>query len=239
MSSAIYVSDSSNSKLSGKESKVDATYSSIKNSCPSTCMLKNTACYAQQSFTGLTNNRLEKSAGDKNPLQVARDEANAIKNSYNGKAIPLNRVLRLHVSGDSRTVKGTRLINSAVGDWKKRGGGACYSYTHSWRQVRRAEWSNVSILASVDNISEVAQARKQGYAPAIVVSEHPSDKTFKIEGSDTKWIPCPAQTRDNVSCVSCRLCFDSERLFEGNYGVAFAAHGIRRDSLKRRLTVLQ
>jgi hypothetical protein len=238
MNGVTYVVDSGNTKIMGSK-KVDATYASIKQSCPSSCSLKDgNGCYAEASFVGIQVRRLDKEAEGISALQMARNEANAIDNAYAGKAVPNKRDMRLHVSGDSRTLAGTKLINNAVGRWKKRGGGDCWSYTHAWKQVPRSAWSNVSILASVSNISEALEARKQGYAPAIVVSEHPSEKTFHLEGSDVKWIPCPAQTR-GVGCSDCRLCFNADRLYNAGFGIAFAAHGVKKGQIKRRLNVLK
>ncbi len=237
MNGAIYVSDSGNSKIMGSK-KVDATYSSIESTCPNTCELKGSGCYAQTSFVAITVNRLNKESIDMSPLQVARAEAKAIDNAYNGKRVPQGRDMRLHVAGDSRTITGSKIINKAVGRWKNRGGGSCWSYTHSWRNVCRDTWDNVSMLASIDSIDEVNDARDQGYAPAIVVTEFNGDKTFSIEGSDTKWIPCPAQTR-SIGCSDCRICMRSNWLFDSNKGVAFAAHGVKKNSIKRRLNVIK
>lgn len=237
MNGAIYVVDSQNGKLAGKN-KVDATYVSIKASCPKSCPLMGEGCYAQLGNVGIHVARLDLEADGFSPLQAARSEAKAIDSSYKGGAIPINRDLRVHVAGDSRTLAGTRLINNAVGRWKDRGGRDCWSYTHAWQHVPREEWSNVSMLASVSNVTEAAQARELGYAPSIVVDEHLSDKAYTLGDSDTKWIPCPAQTR-GVGCSDCRLCFDADRLHEGNFGIAFAVHGVRKTSLKRKLNVIQ
>src|SRR5579864_6624029 len=223
MKGAIYASDSTNTKLMGSQ-KVDATYASIKHTCPDTCSLKGKGCYAQTSFVGMVNFRMQRRARGASALEVARAEAQAIDAAYEGKRFPQGRALRLHVSGDSRTIKGTMLLNNAVGRWKHRGGGDCWSYTHAWRNVPRRTWSNVSVLASVDNASDVQAARAQGYAPAIVVSEHSSDKAYQLSGSDTTFIPCPNQTR-GVGCTDCKLCFKADWLFETNRGIAFAAHG--------------
>jgi hypothetical protein len=182
--------------------------------------------------------RLNKEAEGMSPLQTARAEAKAIDNSYNGGIVPSGRDLRIHVAGDSRTVTGSKIINKAIGRWKQRGGGDCWSYTHAWKAVNREEWSNVSMLASIDSIADVNAARKQGYAPAMVVEDFDSPKAFKVDGCDTKWIPCPAQTKE-VGCSDCRLCFDANRLFEGNYGIAFAAHGVKKNAIKRRLNVIK
>jgi hypothetical protein len=237
MKGAIYVEESGNTKIMGSE-KVDATYASIKKTCPDSCELKDKGCYAQTSFVGMINARMNRRARQGSPLDLARAEAKAIDESYNGGAVAAGRALRLHVAGDSRTVKGTRALNKAVGRWKARGGGDVWSYTHAWKHVPRTAWSHVSILASVDSTKEVMDARVRGYAPAIVVSEHKSEKAYQLDGSDVKWIPCPNQTR-GIGCTDCRLCFNANRLFEGNFGIAFAAHGVRKETIKRHLTVIQ
>lgn len=236
MNGVVYVSDSKNEKISGS-SKVDATYASIKKTCSTSCPLKNEGCYAQSSFVGMIVNRLDKRARNHSPLKIAQAEVKCIDEAYNGKRVPQGRDLRIHVSGDSRTIKGTRLINRAIARWKKRGGNEAWSYTHSWDNVSRKEWSNVSILASIESIDQVERARKQGYAPALVISEHPSEKMYILPGSDVKWIPCPAQTR-GISCSDCRLCFNSNRLFSQNMGIAFAAHGVKQSNIKRHLNVI-
>lgn len=237
MNGAIYVSDSGNAKIIGSK-KADATYVSIKGSCPNSCALKAEGCYAQLGHTGIQVHRLDNQADGMSALDLARAEAKAIDNSYKGGPVPAGRDMRLHVSGESRTVTGSRIINKAIGRWKQRGGGDCWSYTHAWKNVSREEWSNVSMLASIDSIAEVKAARKQGYAPAMVVADFDSPKAFKVKGCDTKWIPCPAQTKE-VGCTDCRLCFDADRLHDGNFGIAFAAHGIKKNTIKRRLEVLK
>lgn len=236
MNGAIYVSDSGNRKIIGSK-KADATYTSIKTSCPKSCPLMGEGCYAELGYVGITSHRLDDEAVGNSPLDTARAEAKAIDDSYKGGAVPTGRDLRLHVAGDSRTLLGTRIINKAVARWKQRGGGDCWSYTHAWGHVPREEWSHVSILASVSDTSEVEAARKQGYAPAIVVPEHPSEKAFKLDGCDTKFIPCPAQTR-GIGCTDCRLCFNADRLHDGNFGIAFAVHGVMKDKMKRHLKVI-
>jgi hypothetical protein len=241
MKGSIYASDSGNSKLMGSK-KVDATYASIKATCPSSCPLKDEGCYAQTSFVGMINQRMDRRAKQSSPLDVARAEAKAIDDSYNGGPVPQGRALRLHVSGDSRTILGTKIINAAIGRWQARGGGDCWNYTHAYRHVPRDIWKNVSTLASVTTVKDIPVARANGYAPAIVVQEHLSEKAYTLPGSETKFIPCPAQTKPggkDIGCSDCRLCMKADWLFETNRGIAFAAHGSMKNSLKRRLNVIQ
>lgn len=237
MKGAILVPDSGNRKIAGSK-KAAATYTSISVSCPKDCPLMGEGCYAELGPVGIHSHRLDNEAKKASPLDVARAEAKVIDDSYKGGPIPDNRDLRLHVSGDSRTILGTRLINKAAKRWKQRGGGSVWSYTHAWKHVPREEWSHVSMLASVSNVQEVPTARKQGYAPAIVVPEFAGDKAFQLGGCDTKFIPCPAQTRD-IACTDCRLCFNADRLYAGNFGIAFAVHGARKNNVKRHLTVIR
>ena len=236
MNGVIYVVGSNNSKLLGAK-PIDATYVSIQSSCPKSCKLKNgNGCYAEAGNVGMHCRRLDSEAEDFSPIQMAQAEAKAIDEAYKGGSIPADRMLRLHVSGDSRTIKGSRIINKAIGRWLDRGGKSAYTYTHSWQHVSRYDWSNVSIFASVDNIDQVKQAYENGYAPAIVVPEHPSDKPYVLTGSDTIWIPCPSQREKNpLHCSNCGLCSKADKLRDSGKGIAFAAHGVKKTKLRLRL----
>jgi hypothetical protein len=237
MFGALYVSNTSNSKVAGNK-KVDATYASIEATCPKTCPLKSNGCYAEVSFVAITANRLAKAGRGLTPLQVARAEAREIDSSYAGGAVPKDRALRLHVSGDARTIESAKVLSKAIDRWKKRGGGKVWSYTHAWRQVPRSAWGNVSVLASIESVKDVAAVQAQGYVPAIVVDHHISEKAYKLPGSDIKWVPCLQQTRD-ISCSDCRLCFDDKKLKAIGAGIAFAAHGAGTNKVKRRLQVIK
>lgn len=233
MNGAIYVSDSGNSKIMGSK-KADATYASIDASCPASCPLKGNGCYAQTSgHLGILARRLN---GEGEGQDVTQAEVRAIDQAYGGGKVPHLRDLRLHVMGDARTTRAARALAAAIKRWKARGGGAAWNYTHAWRNVRREAWGPVSVLASMEDPKQAALARKRGYAPALVVAEHPPDgRAWEAHG--TKWIPCPAQTRE-VGCTDCRLCFNADALFKRKAGIAFAAHGARRNVVKRRLQVV-
>lgn len=236
---ARFVGNSQNAKIAGKY-KVAATYAPIKQSCPSTCELKDSGCYAQSSYVGMINREEEARHDGDTPLQVAKSEALAIDLGF-PKGVPQDggrgggRPLRIHVSGDCTTKGGARVVSAAARRYTQRGGGPVWSYTHAWRKVPRSAWEGVSTLASVKSISEVMEARKQGYAPAIVVPEHKDERLYKL--GPFKFIPCPAQTRD-LACTDCRLCFDADALLSRKQGIAFAAHGTKTSEIKRRLKVL-
>jgi hypothetical protein len=216
MTTAKLILKSSNSKLGN----VSATYASIEGSCPKDCALKDNGCYAQLSFVGIHTRRLETETPKATALEEARQIKKAIKEELN------TRPLRLHVAGDCRTDVAAKLLGDSVKEWN----GPVWTYTHAWKDVKRSSWGkHVSVLASVDDPGQLNYARNRGYAAAVVVSKFPSVKAFPFHGF--KAIPCPAQTHDDVTCESCKLCWNDKRLKQGGFVIAFEAHGVRRRSL--------
>lgn len=237
MSPVTLVEKSQNVKIGN----IAATYAPIEQTCPSSCELKDKVCYAQSSFVGIQNARLTKLArkGKYTARQLASIEARMIdemssqdKYASGKKALP---PLRLHVSGDSRTVSGTRALAAAASRYLKRGGKHVYSYTHAWKKVPRKNWGEVSILASVDSVAEADQAYNLGYVPALVVEKFESDKAFQIEGSSLKFVPCPAQVFDDMTCEKCKLCMITDNLYQSKRAIAFAVHGVQKGKFKLKV----
>lgn len=226
---AIFVARSKNEKTG----PVSVTYASIDGSCPKDCMHRDAGCYAQTGMVGIQTNRLNKNnktRGRSDAREIAREEARyiraAIANGENTQA------MRLHVAGDCRTASAARTVSSACEGWNN----PVWTYTHAWKVVDRENWGNVSVLASVDKSEDISLAFERGYAPAIVVSEHPTDgKSFVRAEDNIRIIPCPAQTRENVTCDTCKLCWNAARLHATRSAISFAAHGVR----KRKLTVIR
>lgn len=220
--SVILVTRSKNEKVG----VASATYASIEGSCPKDCAQKNAGCYAQLGNVGIHVSRLDKSLTSNDARNVARLEAKLINDAVNRGEATLP--LRLHVSGDCRTESAARIVSEAASKWSNK----VWTYTHAWKKVPRSAWGTVSVLASVDRPEDIALARERGYAPAIVVESHASPKAKLMHG--TKFIPCPAQTK-SVTCTSCQLCFDANRLHKDGFGISFAAHG----PAKKRLSVVK
>lgn len=227
----IYVVNSKNSKLTN-DKQVDCTYAPIEKTCPNSCPMKqDKSCYASVGFVGIHNKRAMDKSKNLSKVEIAKKEAEEIIKNINTDA----KLLRLHVSGDSDTKTGTKALAQASKLWIEATDGKVWTYTHAWKKVPRIYWGDVSVLASIDKATEDKEARKQGYAPAIIVDKFESPKAFKI--NNTKYIPCPSQTHD-VSCSDCNLCMNSNRLFENNFGIAFEAHGSTKEKIKRRLKLL-
>lgn len=187
-------------------------------SCPTSCVFLGAGCYAENGFIGgFITKRLTKHP-ETDPVAIAQAEADKIDK------LTGTRPLRLHVVGDSFTVEGTRILAAAVERYTARGGGRAWTYTHAWRVVPREAWGPISVLASCETADDVARARMRGYAAALVVRSHPSDKLGEVLGGGHAVLPCPEQTR-GIQCNDCRLCLDDTRLREQNIAIAFALHG--------------
>lgn len=204
-----------------------ATYLPIASTCSSTCPHKGNGCYAQMGNVGFQVMRLERVTQGKKAYDIIRQEAREIAkrgDEANG------RTLRLHVSGDVRTDAATRLLGKAARKWD----GQVYAYTHGWRQIKRSSWRKISVLASCESVTQAQQAWKRGYAAAVIVPEHKTDKAYMV--GDMKVIPCPQQTRE-ITCEKCGLCMKDKMLHNQKAVIAFAAHGNGRKRVT--LTVLQ
>lgn len=206
-----------------------STFAAIETTCPDSCAFKDNGCMADGGFTRIMSKRLNAAARGLTELQVIAEEAREIDRAFGGKRVPQDgarggRDLRIHVGGDVKTEAAARLLAGAAARWRARGGGSVWTFTHSWRQVPRDAWGCISVLASVDNLGDVAAALWRGYAPAIVLDELPADgRRMALQPSGVPVIPCPGETRE-ATCVECRLCLDRPLAAMG-VGIAFAVHG--------------
>jgi hypothetical protein len=148
-----------------KQPRVRAPYcstkfASIQGSCPDTCRFKmkqgrSNGCFADAGFTAMRSRRYDRAAVGLSPLEVIAQEAREIRQAFGGGRIPQDgmeggRDLRLHVGGDAPTAACAQLLGGAAADWRRRGGGAVWTYTHAFRDVPRAAWGPaVSVLASI------------------------------------------------------------------------------------------
>lgn len=177
-------------------------------------------CYGTGGKVSMVLQDLERRAqADKlGPMELAHEEA-AQLDGMDGK-----RPCRLHVTGDCKWPAAARIVAGAAARYRARHGQAVWTYTHFWADVPRAEWGEVSVLASCETAGEVRAAHARGYATATVEGQDIAE-TLKSDGF--RVIPCPAQTRDNVNCASCRLCWRDGLLKRNKLVVSFAAHGFR------------
>lgn len=215
---------SSNRKLGGA-----AATHVTQASCPRTCPLLGSGCYAESGPQGIHTARLNRATDGRrlSPVDYARAERAAVARLSPKAGEPI----RFGIVGDARTPAAARERARAASDWTARGGGQAWAYTHAWRTVPRREYGTISALASVERPADAATARAQGYAPALVVGRFPAASWVD---AGVRWIACPSQTRD-TTCARCRLCFRADQLRDLGRGIAFEAHGSGARRVRERL----
>lgn len=204
-----------------KTGLVSATYAPIQ-SCPKTCPFLGKGCYAEVDHCGFTTRRINRNLPENTgPLAIAKAEANAISN-LNG-----NKPLRLHVVGDCRTPKAAEVLAHAAFKYNLKEDQPIWTYTHAWREIPRAKWGNISVIASCETFDDARLAHKRGYAISMVRYE-PFNKRFKWEGFTMQ--PCLEMTVGK-QCNQCKLCFNDKLLHNNKTIICFFPHGARKNKV--------
>jgi len=99
-----------------------------------------------------------------------------------------------------------------------------FTYTHKYhsdenrKTILDANQAGFTINLSADSVEEAYKLKKQGFP--VVVTIAPKDVI------DPKYITvCPQQTHENLTCLDCGLCANSNR----KTIIGFIAHGIRKN----------
>lgn len=213
------------------------THVSIAETCPASCVFRDAGCYAQVGRYGAEIRRLDAAAKSYGPLGVMAAEADAITRLWS-RGVPRDgaeggRDLRLHVAGEASCADGARILAQAVDGFRARGGGACWTYTHRWREISSEDWGAIHALASVESAVELDEAVDLGYVPALTVPAFEGAGAFRVVGSAIQVMPCPAET-GTTTCVQCRLCLGT-KLRRDRTAVGFALHGTGRSTALPKL----
>jgi len=212
-----------------KTGPVSVTYAPIQ-SCPKTCPFLDSGCYAQTGHCGIHLGRLNNAAREMKvttPLAIAKEEAKAIS-LLNG-----DKPLRLHIVGDCKTVKAVEVVAKAALEYKSKDNQPVWTYTHAWREIPRAKWGCISVLASCETINEAKQAMKRGYAASIVRLK---EFSHPFVWEDVIMMPCLEMTK-GIKCDKCGLCLNSDALIAKNKVVCFFPHGSGTNKAKDAIRV--
>lgn len=192
-------------------------------SCPKTCPLYNSGCYARGRIFGIpAKNGIETGPED----DYARVRELAVLVPYGG-------TIRANVSGDYFNVSPDGEPGGSI-DYgyiealnyvaTSRPDITLISYTHGWRRLSVDMFRGYQPAASCDTIEDAAAAIAAGWAP-VMVSAPAGDpgSRFGLKIAGRPVIPCVFETHER-QCVDCGLCARTQRAIVG-----FTAHGSGRN----------
>lgn len=187
--------------------RIAVTYAT-QASCYPKCPLMFNGCYAEGGPLGIITRRLNNGyTGD--IMQVAYDHAEII-DALSG-TVPL----RLDVVGDCPNDAFTRIVSAACERYTAKHNMPVFAYTHCWRDVERASWGTVNVLASCDTHADIAYAESRGYGTAMAWDNNtPAPSNSFV---------CPQTTGKVADCMSCGLCIYGRNVKT----VLFPLHGAR------------
>jgi hypothetical protein len=218
---ALFIARSSN----GKTGPIPTTYVD-EATCPPSCPHYRTTCYAEGYHTRLAWTRAAQGL-----------DIDALTAKIH--ALQPGTLWRHAVAGDLPG-HGETIDAAALGDLVRANiGRRGFTYTHKHRDPDNLYWIKAAnewgftVNLSADSLTEADTLAdtKAGPVVALVPIDHPEKSTTP---AGRRIIVCPAQTREDVTCQTCKLCQRADR----STIVGFRAHGIRAKAADAKARVI-
>lgn len=242
----IFFKSSENSKTGD----IMQSYSS-KSSCPKRCPFKGSGCYAE----GVRTAKIWARADDESDKRFVASRADLTRALVGGviehsKEPETELLFRHNIAGDL-AVKNTSYFNtyefleiaSAIdlvntvcsGNFGKVVTGFMYTHcelTEGDKDAINSVRGVMTVNVSADSIVEARTAKARGFN-TVLTSVNPEDDIKLLrEVHDLTAVQCPAQTREGVTCKSCRLCTrDREAI------VVFGIHGTNKGKARKAIQI--
>lgn len=197
-----------------------------RDSCPDSCPFKGAGCYAEQGKLAMHWNKV--SSGERD---MGWDEfVSAVRRFPRGQLWRHNQAGDLPGGGD--TIDVVKLSQLAAANKGRRG----FTYTHkpptpeNLQAIGKAVAAGFTINLSANSLQHADELARAALPLVAVVPENAPAKGETPAGR--KYLVCPAQTRDDVTCASCGLCQNAD---ERRPIIAFRAHGARKKTIEAML----
>ncbi len=190
---------------------------SSSDQCPNSCPLINSGCYGKSGPIAWHWNRVNdgRRGGD---WQSFLEQ---VKSIADGQIWRHNQVGDLPGIGDN--IDGRMMGELAAANGLSRG----YTYTHKPMStstnkdaVQLANDQGFTVNLSADNLNEADELKALAIAPVVTILPIGAPNKQTTAAGNTV-IKCPAQSRDDITCATCKLCAVSNR----KVIIGFEAHG--------------
>lgn len=196
-----------------KTGPIPVTYSE-RDTCPPSCPHYRSDCYAEDFYTRMSWDKVPVRGGDLDTL------CRSISALGDGQLWRFNIAGDLPGMGESVDVDALKAIVTAnVG---KRG----FTYTHKKSgdaidAALMATNAGFTVNLSADDAGEADTLAETGLPVCAIVPRDCPELAYTPAGRTI--VVCPAQTRDNITCMTCGLCARADR----SVIIGFRAHGTR------------
>jgi hypothetical protein len=196
-----------------KTGPIPVTYSE-RDTCPPSCPHYRSDCYAEDFHTRMSWDKVPVRGGDLGDL------CRSIAALGDGQMWRFNIAGDLPGVGESVDVDALKAIVTAnVG---RRG----FTYTHKKSEnaidaALMATNAGFTVNLSADDAGEADALAETGLPVCAIVPRDCPELAYTPAGRTI--VVCPAQTRDNITCMTCGLCARADR----NVIIGFRAHGTR------------
>jgi hypothetical protein len=222
--------------LKSRNSKVGAmpVSTTSRNTCPDSCPLKASGCYAESGPLAMLWAALSKATPGKTFQRAGQTMQSLTWTQFVHAvaALPEATLWRHNQAGDlpgkSDAIDVAALSTLVKANQGRRG----FTYTHkpltgphgacNAAAIAAANAAGFTVNLSADNLAEADQLAKSGVGPVVVVLPDTVQGNADISTPQGRRVSiCPATYRDDVSCATCQLCQRQNR----KSVVGFPAHG--------------
>ena len=237
------------SSRNAKTGDIMQSYSS-KSSCPNRCPFKGSGCYAEGIRTVKTweraDNETDKrfvSSQDELRLDLIGGVIEHIKE-------PEKELLFRHNIAGDLAISGTNTFNTheflEIANAIIRANAVCselgkvvkgFTYTHCEltegdKYVINSMKGVMTVNASTDSVIDAYISKTRGFN-TVLTSVNPKDDIRKLrEAHGLNAVQCPAQTREGITCNSCRLCAKDRDAI-----VIFGIHGAQKSKARKAIQI--
>jgi hypothetical protein len=220
-------------KSSNKKTGPIAVSTTSKDSCPSTCPLKGSGCYAESGPL-----RLHWDAVSDGPWRDKPRGTDIESFISDLKSLPEGTCFKHNQAGDLPHFNGSinahalGLIANACAERKLK----AWTYTHhdinhygNRSLIAAAPTMGMTVNVSAHSQQQAADCHKQGLPTVCIVPKNETRKNWEHDG--VKFLVCPAQWSEK-NCAECKLCSVADR----SCVVAFKAHGTQARKVEQTIT---
>lgn len=191
-----------------------------ENSCPTTCPLFNSGCYAKSGPLALHWRKVS-DANEKRSMDF-QSFLSEIRN------LPKGQVWRHNQAGDLPHNDGNIDANMTRDLVKASKGKRGFTYTHhklsshNLTVITGMNQKGFTVNYSADTVEYAASIHKAWKLPTVTLLPQNAPNVQHVNG--VKVVACPAEKSDKVNCANCQLCAITDR----DYVIGFRVHGVQK-----------